>query len=220
MYDYLHTIYTEDMPNYTEKYLGATAPYISLVGLDGCGKSTQADLLSKEFKDLDYKVLRINEPENETLGQAIRELTLGSLELEPLTEFLLFSANRVETIKKIRKWDYENEGKKIIISDRCFHCSIAYQSTVGYKNLQKINEIVVGGVKPDLSILLDVKYDTLVKRKSDRVGSTIKLDRFSEIRQGYVNQLSENFILLDGDKEQKYVTNDIMIELLNKFKLH
>jgi len=102
--------------------------YICLEGIDGSGKSTQAELLEKWLMDCGHEVLRVFEPTNSSVGKLIREMlknpnaTTDSIQK---TLALLFAADRMVLMIDITEAEAES---KIVISDRCFYSSIAYQN--------------------------------------------------------------------------------------------
>ena len=121
----------------------------------------------------------------------------------PLTEALLFSANRANLISEIIKPSIENGIK--IISDRSAYSSVAYQGVgrgLGFDKIYEINDIAVEGYWPKKAILLDIDPEVSLKRQkiNDRIGSS-ELDFFKKVREGYLQlseKFNENFLVIDA----------------------
>jgi dTMP kinase len=132
---------------------------ISFEGLDGAGKTTQIDLLEAWLKKRRIPYERTREPGGTPLGIQIRDLLLNHAELAitPLTETFLFQADRAQHFAKVILPALE-EGK-LVVTDRCFDASIAYQGYargVGVKLVEELSLLATQGHKPDLTILLDL----------------------------------------------------------------
>ena len=116
--------------------------YLAFEGVDGSGKTSYIEALSShlEKKSINFKIVR--EPGGSKLGEGIRDLLLShEYSVEPLTEALLFSANRANLISEIIKPSIENGIK--IISDRSAYSSVAYQGVgrgLGFDKIYEINE--------------------------------------------------------------------------------
>ncbi|HDI73374.1 MAG TPA: dTMP kinase [Candidatus Altiarchaeales archaeon] len=135
--------------------------FIVIEGIDGCGKSTQARLLFEWLMENGHDVLLTAEPTRNRIGIFIREILSGSEKADPKTLALLFTADRYEHL--------ENEvgpalsDGKIVISERYFHSTIAYQSAQGVSR-EWLNDLNYFVLKPGLTILLDVKPEIAIKR--------------------------------------------------------
>ena len=146
-------------------------PFISFEGLDGCGKTTQVRLLADYLEDRGVQATVLREPGSTPVGELIRDLLLGSLskDLDPLSELLLFYTDRNQNIQQ-KIIPAQAEGKWVLC-DRFADASTAYQ---GYgKNLdlalvESLNQMVTGGKKPDLTVLIDIEPSLAVARARDR----------------------------------------------------
>ena len=178
--------------------------YVAFEGVDGSGKTSYIEALSShlEKKSIDFKVGR--EPGGAKLGEGIRELLLShEYTVEPLTEALLFSANRANLVREIIKPSIKNGIK--IISDRSAYSSVAYQGVgreLGFDRIYEINDIAVEGYWPEKVILLDIDPEVSLKRQkiNDRIGSS-ELDFFKKVREGYLQlseKFNENFLVVDA----------------------
>jgi dTMP kinase len=189
--------------------------YICLEGIDGAGKSTQVKLLGNWLEENGYAVEMIVEPTSSPVGVLIREMLQNTRAIEP--EFqkmlgLLFAADRLTLKDKILENEENFENKrKIMLSDRCFYSSLAYQSPFEW-----ITEINKYAKRPDLVIFLDIDVKTAVSRcqgidKFENESFLKKVsDNYRKIREtSSRSQEKENFILINANNGQNLVHHDI-----------
>jgi dTMP kinase len=176
-----------------------TGRLISFEGLDGAGKTTQMDLLERWLETRGVAYVRTREPGGTPLGLEIRRLLLNRPELPivPLAEAFLFQADRAQhfamlVIPALR------EGK-LVITDRCFDASIAYQGFargVGVELIEQLSMLATQGYKPDLTILLDLDPSEVHKRTditSDRSGVREERTRFDVEAEEFHKRVQEGF---------------------------
>jgi dTMP kinase len=144
---------------------------VSFEGLDGAGKTTQMDLLERWLIDQDVRYLRTREPGGTDLGVEIRELLLHRPELEitPLAEAFLFQADRAQhfATKIVPALD----AGMLVVTDRCFDSSIAYQGLargMGVELIEQLSLIATGGLVPDLTLFLDLDLALARSRKEEQ----------------------------------------------------
>jgi dTMP kinase len=129
--------------------------FVSLEGVDGSGKSTQAELLAEA---LGPETLRIREPGGTSAAERIRELLADpGLDIDPFAELLLFSAARADLVSRVIRPAVE-EGRDVV-ADRFADSSVAYQGGargLGTSHVLSLTDTVIDGLWPDLTILLRV----------------------------------------------------------------
>jgi len=126
---------------------------LALEGIDGCGKSTQAELLAAALRARGLEVVLTCEPTDSPLGQQIREYFQGSERyLSPKEELNLFMADRREHMAEVIE-PALNEGK-IVITDRYYYSSAAYQGALGLDPDRILAQNEVLSVRPDLAVIL------------------------------------------------------------------
>ena len=137
--------------------------YIVVEGIDTCGKSTQIDLLAKAYP----QAIITKEPGATELGSKIRELVLYSDGLCPVTELLLFLADRSNHASAVIK---PNLGR-LIISDRSLVSGMAYalaSKKFDFEWLQQLNRFAMQDIMPDAIILFKIKEETLRERLGEK----------------------------------------------------
>jgi dTMP kinase len=167
--------------------------FISLEGIEGTGKTTQARLLSERLIEEGYEVILTQEPGGTVIGNSIREILLhvDHREMSYMTELLLYNADRAQHLNE-KILPAVNEGK-IVITDRFADSTIAYQGYgrgIDIELLKSIDLIVTGGIRPDLTILFDLDVETGLKRnkginKVDRL-ELEDIEFHKKVREGYL----------------------------------
>ena len=144
--------------------------FITFEGIDGSGKSTQLKLLNNFLRAHGCNAVITREPGGTPLGLRLREALLDALEeVDPLTELLVFAADRAQHVRRMLL--PELEAGRVVISDRYADATIAYQGAGRGFDSQLIAQIVqlaTGGLKPDLTLLFDVSIDESTSRTTRR----------------------------------------------------
>ena len=164
--------------------------FITFEGGDGCGKSTQLELVRKYLEERGYKTLTTREPGSVGLGQKLREVLLHyDGDVSPRAEAFLFLADRAQHIAKIVKPAIDNGV--IVLCDRHTDSSVAYQGYGRGEDIEQINmlnNLATQGIKPDLTLLFDVSTEvaqTRVGSEKDRMESA-GIEFHKKVRQGYL----------------------------------
>lgn len=164
--------------------------FITFEGGDGCGKSTQLELVKKYLEEKGLETLTTREPGSVGLGQKLREVLLHyDGDVASRAEAFLFLADRAQHIEKIVK---PAIAKGIIVlCDRHTDSSVAYQGYGRGEDIEQINmlnNLATQGIKPDLTLLFDVSTEvaqTRVGNEKDRMESA-GIEFHKKVRQGYL----------------------------------
>ena len=166
--------------------------FISFEGIEGTGKSTQAKLLQQGLLGLGYEVILTEEPGGTLISLRIREILLSvdHTNMKPLTELLLYNAARAQHIEEVIL-PALNRGA-VVITDRFTDSTFAYQGYgrgIDLDLLESIDKIATNGLRPDITVLLDLDVETGLKRNR-RINKTDRLEledvEFHErVRKGY-----------------------------------
>lgn len=161
-------------------------------GIDGAGKSTQAEILLDRLKARGYDVAYFREPSESKWGREIKKRALFADSLSPEEELELFQKDRRENVERNLKPALEE--RKIVILDRYYYSTIAYQGAKGidHEMIKKANEEFV--VKPDLVFILDID----AKRGLERIQNRKKKDKLFE-REDYLVKVREIFSSFEGE---------------------
>ncbi len=201
---------------------------ITFEGGEACGKSTQIKLFAEYLKNNSYDFVVSREPGGTELGEQIRKILLTSKQsISSNVEFLLFSTARAEHVEKVINPALE-QGK-IVILDRFYHSSLAYQGYAGNLDLQDIKNITkfaVGGAVPDLTFLLDISYEEGMKRKS--MDENLKnLDRIESKGKAFHNKVREGYLQIAKNEKEKIAVVDatksvaeVSQEIIAQFNKH
>lgn len=164
--------------------------FITFEGADGCGKTTQLNLLEKYLKDKGLDVIVTREPGAKGLGEKFREILLNYDGIvSDRCESFLFLADRAQNIDTIVK-PAVSSGK-IVLCDRHIDSSVAYQGYgrgLDIQQIKNLNTIAAGGMLPDLTLVFDINIETSMQRvgnNKDRMENS-GIDFFNRVRNGYL----------------------------------
>jgi dTMP kinase len=202
--------------------------FLVFEGLDGSGKSSLMGALEKELNRLQIKSHQTREPGGTPLGDEIRNIILRRIGPAPVSraELLLYEASRaqhVETVicPKIKQGYW-------VLCDRFTASSVAFQGggrEISESDVVMLNNFATGGLKADLTILLDLSVDESKKRRQgrslqtgeaeDRIES--EADSFHEkVRQAFLKQAHEepkSWLVLDARKSQGELYSELIADL-------
>ena len=166
------------------------APFISLDGLDGAGKSTQCRLLADWLRERGYDVATCADPGGTEIGDVLRRLLLehrGHMTLP--CEALLFMASRAQLVAEVIRPALD--AGKAVVCDRFLLANVVYQGHAGGLDPEKLWEIgrmATGGLEPDMTFVLDLPTDIAHSRRktqSDRMERRAA-EYFTMVRQGFL----------------------------------
>lgn len=188
--------------------------FITFEGADGCGKTTQIELLNKYLQEKGMKTLLTREPGGKGLGVKLREILLNyDGEVSPTAESFLFLADRAQHIDCIIK-PAVKQGT-IVLCDRHTDSTVAYQGYgrgLDLEQIHSLNKIATGGMKPDLTIVFDIDIETSMSRvgnNKDRMESA-GIDFFNRVRAGYLE------IAKNEPKRVKVINSSDTIDNIHK----
>ena len=197
--------------------------FITFEGTDGCGKTTQIEMLKDYFEKQGRTVLLTREPGAKGLGTKLREIVLNyDGEVSPVCESFLFLADRAQHVDTIIKPAVARG--EIVLCDRHTDSTVAYQGygrELDIEQIKMLNNIATSGLKPDLTFIFDIDIDTAQKRvgkNKDRMESA-GIEFFKRVRNGYLEiakQEPERVKVLDGSKSIETIHNELLEILQTK----
>jgi dTMP kinase len=180
--------------------------FITFEGIEGCGKSYQSKALYRKLLRLGHDAILTLEPGGTPLGNAVRRLLKGTdHRISAEAELFLFNASRAQLAAEIL-WPALESGK-IIVCDRFTDSTVVYQGYgrgLDIESIKYLNEFASAGLKPDLTILLDLPVATGLQRKKARDNDRFDaetLEFHERIRQGFIElakQDCERWMVIDG----------------------
>jgi len=160
-----------------------TGTFISLEGVDGSGKSTQASMLAEALRGRGHEVIHVREPGGTPLGEDVRDIVLGPDAMSPWAEAFLFAAARAQLVADVI--EPAIAAGTWVVADRFIDSSLAYQGAargLGIAEVAAINAHGIGGSMPDLTIILDIPPGAAVDRRAGR-GSVARIEGEGEALQ-------------------------------------
>nr|5XBH_A Chain A, Thymidylate kinase [Aquifex aeolicus VF5]5XBH_B Chain B, Thymidylate kinase [Aquifex aeolicus VF5] len=184
---------------------------IAFEGIDGSGKTTQAKKLYEYLKQKGYFVSLYREPGGTKVGEVLREILLTE-ELDERTELLLFEASRSKLIEEKIIPDLKRD--KVVILDRFVLSTIAYQGYgkgLDVEFIKNLNEFATRGVKPDITLLLDIPVDIALRRLKEKNEFENK-EFLEKVRKGFLElaKEEENVVVIDASGEEEEVFKEIL----------
>lgn len=191
--------------------------FITLEGVEGCGKSTQSRLLKERLDALAFPNLLTHEPGVTPLGEEITRLLkwADNVPISPEAELLLFNASRAELVADVLGPALADGS--IVICDRYADSTTAYQ---GYGRgldmvmVAQANMIGTLGLVPDRTFLLDMPVEEGMQRKKDD-----KPDRFEAESIEFHQRVREGFLEMAGDEPERWVIIDASLQTQDIFEI-
>ena len=204
--------------------------FVSFEGIEGCGKTTQVELLASFLSKHDIPCVVSREPGGTRLGKLIRQILLNPAhtEMEPLTELFLYAADRAQHIAQVIRPTLESH--QWLICDRFADATTVYQGYARDQDLtfiKQLNQMATQGIWPRLSLLLDCPVEVGLERARQRIMETAakgREDRFEQhdlafhqkVREGYLEIARHNpdrFRIVDATLEQEKLHQEIIVLL-------
>ena len=193
---------------------------ITFEGIDGCGKSTQIELLRRKLEDEGYETVLMREPGGTTIGESIRNILLDKVNtlMTTETELLLFEAARAQIVREFIR-PMVSSGK-IVLCDRFIDSSVAYQGygrNLGREVVDKLNKFAIGETVPDITFIFDIEPSAAIARMESRGRERDRLDEegiqfMSKVREGYLEIAKtdkERVRLLNAEKDIDELSREI-----------
>jgi dTMP kinase len=190
--------------------------FVTFEGLDGSGKSTQADLLRKRLEAAGEEVVLTREPGGTELGERIRDLVLHGGHVTPWAEALLYAASRAQHVEEVIRPALERGAS--VVCDRYLDSSVAYQGVgrrLGLERVLGINLDAVGGLLPDRTFLLDLDPAQVTARLAEQQPDRLERegdDFHARVADGY-RELASRFpgriVVLDGTRPPDELAEEV-----------
>tara|TARA_B100000886_G_scaffold163351_1_gene111366 strand:- start:318 stop:950 length:633 start_codon:yes stop_codon:yes gene_type:complete len=202
--------------------------FIVIEGIDGCGKTTQINELSKWLPksgliNKESKLITTREPGGSLLGKKLRKLILDNKNKpSPLAELLLYSADRAEHISKIISPALNNNDW--VISDRFSDSTLAYQGygrDINLATIKNLESIVCQGQYPDITFFLEISPEESILRRKNEIPDRIESEGFrflEKVNEGFKLIAKEkNWTIISASQDTKTISDQIKETLLNNF---
>jgi dTMP kinase len=193
--------------------------FITLEGPEGCGKTSQMPLLVEHLRQQGYDVLATREPGGTQISEQIRAVLsrLDNTEMHSRTEILLFQASRAQLVEQVIRPHLATGG--MVVCDRYADSTLAYQGYGRQQDLEALRTLVhfaTGGLKPDLTLLLDIDVEEGLRRRR-KGGEWNRLDAldlafYERVRQGYhqlAAQEPQRWVTIDAGRSFDQVQADL-----------
>jgi dTMP kinase len=192
--------------------------FITFEGVDGAGKTTQVHRLAKALGE---NVVVTREPGGTIISERIREIFLNSDGMTAQTELLLIAAARAQHVEEVIRPALE--ANQIVICDRFIDATVAYQGYRGGIDLElihRLNQTATGGLKPDLTFVLDLPPEIGLQRQQQGRTHRDRLDReplesHYKVRAGYLAAAKaepHRVKLIDATQSRDAVHADLLTE--------
>ena len=199
---------------------------ITLEGVEGSGKTTQARHLAAFLEGRGRRVRLTREPDGTALGVAVRALfDAEAARPAPLAEMFLFLAARQQHVAQVIRPTLERG--EVVISDRYADATVAYQGYgrgVDPQTIRELNLIATGGVLPDLTLVLDLSPAIGIRRIAGRAHDAFEklgLDFHERVRQGYLEIAraeKERIAVVAGDRSEAEVRDSIRALVVDRLR--
>ncbi|MFN2197378.1 MAG: dTMP kinase [Anaerolineales bacterium] len=203
--------------------------FITFEGTEGCGKTSQIPLLALYLRQEGYKVVTTREPGGTPIGDQVRAILsdLTNTAMQPRTEVLLFQASRAQHVDELIVPHLQTGH--IVLCDRFSDSTLAYQGYGYQRYLGKIEPIIdfaTGGLKPDLTLLLDMDVEVGLLRRASG-GEWNRLDAmdvefYQRVREGYhklVEAEPERWVVINADQSVEMVQAEIRAAVAQRLRI-
>ena len=179
--------------------------FVVFEGGDGSGKTTQARLLGRRLTRGGRHIVQTHEPGGTAFGEASRRWLRSRFSLSPMAELLLFVAARAQHVEEIIVPALA--AQQTVVCDRFAASTVAYQGYgrgLDLELIARLNDMATRGLRPNLTVLLDIPAEVALARKKDGFRDTFESEAaefHQRVREGYLAQASgepDRWLVLDG----------------------
>lgn len=194
--------------------------FITFEGPEGSGKTTQVKRLAEHLRDGCFDVLPVREPGGTSISEQIRDVlhALNNREMQPRTEILLYCAARAQLVGQIIRPHLQSGG--VVLCDRYADSTLAYQGYgrgLDLPTLRMILDFATGGLRPDLTLYLDIDVEAGLKRK--RTGGDewnrmddLEVEFHRRVRSGYLEMIAQEparWAVVDAARDAEAIAKDV-----------
>ncbi len=203
--------------------------FIVFEGIDGSGKSSQIEMISKRIQNLNLKVYKTFEPTAGPIGSLIRQMLCGKMKTDQRTLALLFAADRMDhLVNEANGIRTKIHGGELVICDRYYFSSYAYHAQ--YMDMEWVihaNSLNAEMLRPDLTVFIDVDPEKCFERiKNNRSDFEMyeKIDIMKNVRINYLKAFDhlkdhEKIAVIDGNDTMEHVSDAIFNEIMKIINL-
>jgi len=204
--------------------------FITLEGPEGSGKTSHIPHLVEYLREMGHTVFPTREPGGTSISEQIRDILhdLKNTEMHPRTETLLYQSARAQIVEQVI--NPRLAAGEIVISDRYYDSTIAYQGYGHQQDLDQVRGLVkyaTGGLTPDLTILLDLDVEVGLKRKKQNESEWNRMDDhevkfYERVRAGYlelVKQEPQRWVIVNSDQKWDDVQAELKRVIVEKLKV-
>ena len=203
--------------------------FITLEGPEGSGKTSHIPHLVEFLREKGHTVFPTREPGGTSISEQIRDVLhdMKNAEMHPRTETLLYQAARAQIVEQVIKPRLADG--EIVISDRYYDSTIAYQGYGHQQNLDEVRALVkyaTGGLTPNLTVLLDLDVEVGLKRKTQNEVEWNRMDAYTvefhrRVRAGYLEMVKaepERWVVVNSERDWDSVQTELRKIILEKLK--
>jgi dTMP kinase len=201
--------------------------FITLEGPEGSGKTSHIPHLVEFLREKGHIVFPTREPGGTSISEQIRDVLhdMKNAEMHPRTETLLYQAARAQIVEQVIKPRLADG--EIVISDRYYDSTIAYQGYGHQQNLDEVRALVkyaTGGLTPDLTVLLDLDVEVGLKRKTQNEVEWNRMDAYTvefhrRVRAGYLEMVKaepQRWVVVNSEQAWESVQAELRKVILGK----
>ena len=194
--------------------------FITFEGPEGSGKSTQIAMLANTLREHGFTVVQTREPGGTSIGDQVRAVVhhVDNTMMSSEAELLLYSASRAQLVNELIRPSLA--ANKIVLCDRYADSTIAYQGygrSLDLTALDQVTQFATGGLKPDVTLLLDIDVERGLARRTNGGDEMNRLDLeavefHKRVRAGYHTLAAadpERWIIVDADRTVPEVQQDL-----------